>query len=69
MRSRILALVALAGLTGCVKPISDTGVCLGLARDVAALRAALVRHPETPDAVGEAGTDVVIGFGAGCRRG
>lgn len=59
-------LVGLLGTTGCVTATSE-GVCLGLLPDVAALEKALLANPQTPDAVGEAGTDVVIGFGAGCR--
>ncbi len=33
---------------------------------VDALERALLAHPSTPDPVGEAGADVVIGFNAGC---
>lgn len=67
MRKTVLLLVAAIGMTGCVGTASDAGLCLGLRSDVAALRQALLAHPETPAPVGEAGTDVVIGFQAGCR--
>lgn len=36
---------------------------------VANLRTALEAHPETPAPVGEAATDVVIGFEGGCPAG
>lgn len=62
----LLPLAALAGMTGCVSPANDAGLCLGLRSDVAALRRALLDHPETPAPVGEAGADVVIGFEGGC---
>lgn len=73
MQRSLLLLVALLGTTACVipgldeRPPTDAGVCIALAGDVAALRRGLEAHPETPDAVGEAGADVVIGFEAGCR--
>ena len=66
MRLRLLALAALLGATGCVSTTTSEGLCLGLGPPGAALERALLAHPETPDAVGEAGTDVVIGFDAGC---
>lgn len=62
----MLPLVALLGATGCVTPATDAGLCLGLKADVADLRRALESHPETPDPVGEAGAEVVIGFEGGC---
>jgi hypothetical protein len=46
---------------------SDSGICAGLERSVRDLETALLAHPETPEAVGEAGADVVIGFDGGCR--
>jgi hypothetical protein len=50
-----------------MKPSTESaGVCEGLSGAVAGLETALLAHPETPPAVGEAGTDVVIGFNAGC---
>ncbi len=61
-------LAALAGMSGCAAPATtDAGLCLGLGRDVAALRRALTDHPQTAAPVGEAATDVVIGFEAACR--
>ena len=65
MLSRILAALALTGMSGCVSPTSGSGLCAAL--PVEALASALLAHPETPDAVGEAGADVVIGYRAGCR--
>ena len=64
MRS-IIAL-ALIGLSGCVAT-SDAAFCgPDYTRAVQGLRAGLEQHPETPDAVGEPGTDVVLGHEAGC---
>ena len=60
-------LLAALGLTGCVATVSEPGLCAGLRGPVADLRGALLAHPETPEAVGEAGADVVLGFEAGCR--
>lgn len=59
-------LAAVLGLTACAPAANDAGICAGLSATTAELRAALEAHPETPDAVGEAGTDVVIGLEAGC---
>lgn len=68
MRFQMLVVVATLGMTGCVETrTSGSGLCAGLTAPVDALEAALLAHPETPDAVGEAGTDAVIGFNAGCR--
>ncbi len=53
-------------MTGCVAVTSEPGLCAGLRAPVDALERALLAHPSTPDPVGEAGTDVVIGFNAGC---
>lgn len=59
--------MALAGTTGCLKmPPSEAGVCEGLSVAVAGLENGLLAHPETPDAVGEPGADVVIGYRAAC---
>ena len=58
--------MALLGMTGCVSGPTSEGLCLGLRSEVATLERALLAHPETPDPVGEAGADVVIGFDAGC---
>lgn len=63
---RLLLLTAALGLTGCAMPVSDSAICVGLDRPVTLLRSSLESHPETPQAVGEAGTDVVLGFEAGC---
>lgn len=68
MQRNALLLVAALGMTGCAATTNDAGVCLGLRGDVSALRTALLAHPETPEAVGQAGTDVVIGFRAGCGK-
>ena len=62
-----LALVALIGLTGCVKPATDAGLCLAQRGDMARLAAGLRAHPETPDAVGEPATDLVVGYRGACR--
>lgn len=62
----MLLLAVGLGTSGCVNPASDAGLCLGLRGDMAALRRALTDHPETPDPVGEAGADVVIGFEGAC---
>ena len=70
MRWTLLGLAAVAGMTGCTAtslPASE-GPCIGLWPHVRALERALVAHPEAPDAVGEAGVDVVIAYDAGCPR-
>lgn len=60
-------MLAAIGVSACAGPsTTDPGLCLGQRADVARLRAALEAHADTPDAVGEAATDVVIGFEAGC---
>ena len=67
MRRTTLALALLIGATGCAtQSPNDTGICIGQRSDIARLRAALEAHPETPDAVGEAATDTVIGHEAAC---
>lgn len=58
-------LVAALGLTGCTTP-NDAGMCAAIGPNVADLRAALLANPQTPDDVGEAVADVVIGIEAGC---
>jgi hypothetical protein len=66
----ILTVACLAGTTACAPQTrlgATDAVCAPLAPYVAALRRELLAHPETPNAVGEAGTDVVIGFEAACR--
>lgn len=65
MQSKALTLAALFGMTGCAIP-NDAGICAAISPHVAELRTALLAHPETPDDVGEAGADVVIGIEAGC---
>ena len=67
MRKRLLTLAGALGMTGCGMTATDEGMCIAQRADMERLRAALLAHPETPDAVGEAGADVVIGFRAGCR--
>lgn len=58
-------MMALAGLTGCAA--SDAAFCgATYTRVIADLRAGLLAHPETPDAVGEPATDAVLGHEAGC---
>lgn len=63
---RLALLMAACGLTACAPRVSDSALCAGLNRPVIELRTGLEAHPETPQAVGEAGTDVVLGFEAGC---
>lgn len=65
---RCIILLTALGLSACAAPVSAPAICAGLARPVADLRQALEHHPETPDPVGEAGVDVVLGFEAGCPR-
>jgi hypothetical protein len=65
---RLLLLMAVLGLTGCAVPVSDSAICAGLDRPVSELRGALIANPDTPELVGEAGTDVVLGFEAGCGQ-
>ena len=60
-------LMALIGVSACAgQSATDAGVCIGQRADIAKLRAALEAYEETPDAVGDAAVDVVIGFEAGC---
>lgn len=65
MKPILISLIAL-GTTGCVASVSDSAICAGQNRPIAALRAAMTAHPETPEAVGEAGTRVVLRHEAGC---
>lgn len=67
MRLGALTGVVLTGLSGCAT-VNEAGLCAGIAAPVAALRSALLSNPQTPDAVGEAGADVVIGIEAGCQN-
>ena len=66
---RCAVLMALAtGMTACsvTAPVSDSALCSRLAGPLAKLSDGLASHPETPDAVGEAATDVVIVGQSGC---
>lgn len=68
---RYLVIVICLGMSACAKSESagkGIALCDGLRRPVDALERGLLAHPETPTAVGEAGTDVVVGFVAGCNR-
>jgi hypothetical protein len=64
---RLIILMAALGLTGCAMPVTERGICIGLGPHVAELRSGLEAHPETPEAVGEAGTTVVLGFEGACN--
>lgn len=69
MRLSNLIPAALLGMTGCATtPVGNDGLAAGMRAPVAALERALLDHPETPDAVGEAGTDVVVAYRAGIGR-
>ena len=62
---RAALLILLVGTNAsCAISPSDAGLCEAL--PVEALASALLAHPDTNDAVGNAGADVVIGFRAGC---
>ena len=61
-----LIISGLSMVSGCASGTSEAGLCAGLRAPVDALERALLAHPATADEVGEAGTDVVIGFNAGC---
>lgn len=56
----------MSGCLGSNVPVTN-GVCDGLRPSVSNFEAALSAHPETPDAVGEAGVDIIVGFDAGCE--
>lgn len=62
---RKLLLLSCLGVSACVNP-NDAGICVASEEDVATLRKELENHPETPDAVGEAGTEVVMGLEGAC---
>lgn len=65
---RLLILLAAAGLSACGVPAPTNAVpCLVLGPVVGDLRAGLQDHPETPDAVAEPATDVVLGTEAVCK--
>lgn len=59
----LIILMAAAGLSGCLKPAPPTKAvpCLVLTPRTDALRAGLLAHPETPDAVGTPAADIVLG--------
>lgn len=54
------------GTSGCL-PVSEAAICSGLSGPVASLRQSLIDNPNTPQPVGEAGTNVVLGFGGACK--
>jgi hypothetical protein len=62
-----IVLTAALGVSACAVTADTSGICQGLVLPVASLRLALEAHDATPAAVGEAATDVVLGFEAGCR--
>ena len=68
MLLKVLMPVALLGLTGCLTtPTSGDGLCDALRPYEARARAAMLEHAaEVPDEVGEAVTDLLIGYRAGC---
>ena len=66
---RLIIALTLIGLSGCAG-VSDAAFCgEKYTRSIQGLRAGLEQHPETPDAGGEPGADVVLGHEAGCRKG
>ena len=62
---KVLPLVALLGLTACA-PTTISGVCEASRRDRERLAAALKENPATPNVVGEAGVDLIVGLRAVC---
>ena len=68
MRLKALTLAALLGMTGCATIATDSGICASdVLPAVNALGDALLAHPETPGAVAEPATDVVIGIETACQ--
>jgi hypothetical protein len=57
---KMLAPLALIGATACAAPTTDSAICMATRNDTPALFEALKAHPETPDAVGEPATSIVI---------
>ena len=58
---RALLLVATTGiLASCVSATSNTALCSRLSDPLDRLSGALADNPQTPQAVGEAGVDVVV---------
>ena len=66
MLKKMLAIVALTGLSACLDTGSDGVVCQELEAPLQSLSDALVAHPETPAPVGIAGAQVVIVGQGGC---
>lgn len=65
-RLSLLTLAALLGTSACV---NTTTICGTKIEEAASdLNAALLAHPETPAAVGEPATDIVIGVSAACSQ-
>lgn len=65
---RSIAILGLLGVSACMPVASDDALCGALGGRIDGLAEALIAHPETPDPVGEAGTDVVLGFEGGCNE-
>ena len=67
MAKTMLGLAVMIGLSACgVTGASEGVVCSRLSGPVQELSDALAGHPGTPEAVGEAGTEVVIIAQSGC---
>jgi len=64
----LLILTTAIGLTGCAVTAPIEAVpCIVLKPRTDTLRSALVRHPQTPDEVGQRAADVVLGTDAVCK--
>jgi len=64
----LLILTTAIGLTGCAVTAPVEAVpCIALKPRTDALRSALVRHPQTPDEVGQRAADVVLGTERVCK--
>ena len=62
-----VTLMALVGLTACAPvPPTDAVPCIALTPRTDALRAGLLKHPETAEAVGGPAVDVILGTDAVC---
>lgn len=63
----LAAMATAAGLSGCLenvpeqKPPTEAVPCVVLEPRVEALKRGLLRHPDTPDEIGEPGADIVLG--------
>ena len=67
MKALPILMIAL-GLTACAVPAPTKAVpCIALTPRTDALRSALVRHPQTPEEVGQRAADVVLGTEAVCK--